>query len=116
MDSGLGDQEASIGWIDRGQRAFRGSSRAADAGPVLTSTNVNGGTGLDAGRRLRAMDGLLRSLGDAFSNLIGGAFAAVAAAVQGLGTALANAVPGGIAGVAVGLVVIGLVAWLLLRR
>jgi len=62
------------------------------------------------------MDGLLRSLGDAFANLLGGAMAAVAAAVQGIGTALGNAVPGGIAGVAVGLVVIAAVAWLLVRR
>ena len=62
------------------------------------------------------MDGLLRSVGDAFANLIGGAMAAAAAAVQGIGTALANAVPGGIAGVVVGLVVIAAVAWLLLRR
>ena len=62
------------------------------------------------------MDGLLRSLGDAFSNLIGGAMAAAAAAIQGIGTAIGNAVPGGLAGVAVGLVVIGLVAWLLVRR
>jgi hypothetical protein len=62
------------------------------------------------------MDGLLRSLGDAFTNLVGGALAAVGAAIMGIGTALANAVPGGIAGVAVGLVVILVVAWLLLRR
>ena len=62
------------------------------------------------------MDGLLRSLGDAFANLVGGAMAAVAAAIQGVGSALANAVPGGIAGVAVGLLVIAAVAWLLMRR
>ena len=62
------------------------------------------------------MDGLLRSLGDAFSSLVSGGMAAVAAAITGFGTALANAVPGGIAGVAVGLVAILAVAWLLLRR
>lgn len=62
------------------------------------------------------MDGLLRSLGDAFTNLFAGALAAVAAAVQGIGTSLANAVPGGMVGVAVGLVAILAVAWLLLRR
>lgn len=61
------------------------------------------------------MDGLLRSVGDGITGMVGGALAAIQAALQGIGTALANAIPGGLAGVAVGLVAVVMIVWLLRR-
>lgn len=61
------------------------------------------------------MDGLLRSIGDGLTGMIGGALAAIESALTGMGNALASALPDGalpVLGVGL-LVLIGI--WLLKR-
>jgi hypothetical protein len=61
------------------------------------------------------MDGLLRSIGDGLTGMIGGALAAIESALVGMGNALASALPDGalpVLGVGL-LLLVG--AWLLRR-
>jgi hypothetical protein len=61
------------------------------------------------------MDGLLRSIGDGLTGLVGGALAAFGGALSGMVDALVRAVPGGLvtmAGIALALVLV----WLVFRR
>ena len=60
------------------------------------------------------MDGLLRSIGDGISGLVGGAIHAIGAALGGIGGALGAALGPFAIPVAVGGVL--LVAWLVLKR
>jgi hypothetical protein len=61
------------------------------------------------------MDGLLRSIGDGLTGLVGGAVEAIETALAGIGDALATAVPAGLLPV---LVVAGVLVllWLVLKR
>jgi hypothetical protein len=71
--------------------------------------------GLDDQATLRAMDGLVRSVGDGISGLVGGAISAIAAALAGIGDALTSAIPPGLLPVA-GVAVVALVVVALIRR
>ncbi len=67
------------------------------------------------GRTLRAMDGLLRSVGDGISGLVSGALAAIGSALQGMVDAVSSALPAGVLPVlGVGLAL--LVLWLIVKR
>lgn len=60
------------------------------------------------------MDGLLRSIGDGLTGLVGGAIGAIGAALSGIGTALGAALGPFAIPVAIGGVL--LIAWLVLKR
>lgn len=61
------------------------------------------------------MDGLLTSVGNGLTGLVGGAFAAIGQALRGIVEALSRALPGGLLP-AVVFVVLLVVAWQLIKR
>jgi hypothetical protein len=61
------------------------------------------------------MGGLVQSVGDGISGLVGGAIAAIMAALGGMIAALSAALPAGALPV-LGIAALLVVAWLLLRR
>lgn len=61
------------------------------------------------------MDGLLRSVGDGISGLVGGAIDAIGAALRGVVAAGERALPGGLLFVVV-FVVVAFAGWTLIRR
>ena len=92
-DLGLLDGRSRIDGQQRARwTAVRPRTAVADPG----STNDDAGRGRLTGRRtLRAMDGLLQSIGDGLTGMIGGALAAIESALVGMGNALASALPAG---------------------
>ena len=61
------------------------------------------------------MDGLVRTIGDGITGLVGGALGAIWSALAGMGAALAAALPAGAVPV-VGIGVALLILWLVLKR
>jgi hypothetical protein len=70
---------------------------------------------LDGSATLRPMDGLLRSVGDGISGLIGGALAAIGNALEGILASLSTALPAGALPV-LGIGAVLLLLWLILKR
>ena len=70
---------------------------------------------VDEQRRLQAMDGLARSVGNGITGLVGGAFEVIGGALRGIVHSLETALPGGLLAVVV-FVVLVVAGWSLAKR